>query len=78
VQELVDDDELFKDFGITPEKLVTMDEKVEFKKVNTINWNIMEKEGREGTESNKSEFVELPTIKTPSSCEIVAVECKEV
>lgn len=28
--------------------------------------------------STESDFVELPTIKTPSSCEIVAVECKEI
>lgn len=40
MQELVDDDELFKDFGITPEKLTVMHDKVEFKKVSNINWNI--------------------------------------
>ena len=28
--------------------------------------------------STESDFVELPTIKTPSSCEIVAEECKEI
>ena len=40
VQQLVDDDELFNDFGITPEKLSTIHEQVEFKKVNPINWNV--------------------------------------
>lgn len=48
-----------------------MEEKVEFKKVSPINWNM-------AREEKGSSFVELPTIRTPSSCDIVAVECKEV
>lgn len=51
-----------------------MGEKMDFKKINTINWNITREEKAE----EGSGFVELPTIKTPSSCEIVPVECKEL
>jgi hypothetical protein len=38
LQQNVDDDELFRDFGITPEKIVSLNDKVEFKKIIPINW----------------------------------------